>query len=99
MARSTPVSRGPTTTFLSAPRTEEPLPLSPLALAVRPDINAAAHSHSIYGKAFSTLGRNIDIASADGAAFSETVRLYDDFGGVVLVRGPLLALSFLPNPD
>lgn len=27
--------------------------------AARPDVDAAAHSHSIYGKAFSTLGRTL----------------------------------------
>lgn len=27
--------------------------------AARPDVDAAAHSHSIYGKAFSTLGKTL----------------------------------------
>lgn len=31
--------------------------------AVRPDINAAAHSHSFYGRGFSALGRNIDLVN------------------------------------
>lgn len=50
----------------------------------RPDIHAAAHSHSFYGRAFSCLGRNIDILDYDGAKYAHTVKLYDDFGGVVL---------------
>jgi len=29
----------------------------------RPDIHAAAHSHSFYGRAFSCLGRNIDLTN------------------------------------
>ena len=29
----------------------------------RPDLNAAAHAHSLYGKAFAAMGRNLDIAS------------------------------------
>lgn len=29
----------------------------------RPDIHAAAHSHSFYGRTFSALGRNIDISN------------------------------------
>ena len=29
--------------------------------AARPDVDAAAHSHSIYGKAFSTLGKTLGI--------------------------------------
>ncbi|GFZ49199.1 hypothetical protein JCM24511_06949 [Saitozyma sp. JCM 24511] len=41
----------------------------------RPDINAAAHAHSQFGKAFSAM---------EAAAFSKTIRLYDEFGGVVL---------------
>jgi ribulose-5-phosphate 4-epimerase/fuculose-1-phosphate aldolase len=31
--------------------------------AAQPDIHAAAHSHSYYGRAFSALGRNIDLAN------------------------------------
>ena len=34
--------------------------------AARGDINAAAHAHSRYGKAFSALGRNLDIANYGG---------------------------------
>ncbi|WWC57924.1 uncharacterized protein I303_100459 [Kwoniella dejecticola CBS 10117] len=52
--------------------------------AMRPDIHAAAHSHTTYGRAFSVLGRNLDIASYDAAKFSDTVKLYDNFGGIVL---------------
>ncbi|TYJ56771.1 hypothetical protein B9479_002541 [Cryptococcus floricola] len=51
---------------------------------LRPDIHAAAHSHTTYGRAFSVLGRNLDIVSQDAAAFADTVRLYDSFGGIVL---------------
>ncbi|WWD20481.1 hypothetical protein CI109_104957 [Kwoniella shandongensis] len=50
----------------------------------RPDIHAAAHSHTTFGRAFSVLGRNVDIVSHDAAAFADTVRLYDNFGGIVL---------------
>ena len=35
----------------------------------RPDVVCAAHSHSIYGRAFSTLGRNLDITTQDSCAF------------------------------
>ncbi|WRT63507.1 uncharacterized protein IL334_000412 [Kwoniella shivajii] len=51
---------------------------------LRPDIHAAAHSHTTFGRAFSVLGRNIDIASHDAAQFTDTVRLYGNFGGIVL---------------
>ncbi|ORY24482.1 class II aldolase/adducin domain protein [Naematelia encephala] len=52
--------------------------------AMRPDVHAAAHSHTTFGRAFSVLGRNVDIASHDAAQFADTVRLYDNFGGIVL---------------
>ena len=35
----------------------------------RPDVNAAAHSHSIYGRSFCTLGRTLDIITQDACAF------------------------------
>ena len=51
--------------------------------AARPDVNAAAHSHSIYGRTFSTLGRPLDPISQDACAFYETQAIYKDFSGVV----------------
>lgn len=50
----------------------------------RPDINCVAHSHSIHGRAFSTLGRNLDITTQDSCAFYNDIAHYDSFGGVVL---------------
>ncbi|GKT47231.1 decarboxylase NovR [Colletotrichum spaethianum] len=50
----------------------------------RPDINCVAHSHSLYGQAFSTLGRNLDIISQDTCAFYNDIVLYDSFDGIVL---------------
>lgn len=50
----------------------------------RPDIHAAAHSHSFYGRGFSALGRNIDLVNYEGATYGDTVKLYNSFGGVVL---------------
>ncbi|KAI1083555.1 S-adenosyl-L-methionine-dependent methyltransferase [Whalleya microplaca] len=52
--------------------------------AARPDINAVAHSHSIHGRAFATLGRNLDITTQDSCAFYNDIALYDNFGGIVL---------------
>ena len=40
----------------------------------RPDVLCAAHSHSIYGRAFSTLGRELDITTQDACAFYKVVR-------------------------
>jgi ribulose-5-phosphate 4-epimerase/fuculose-1-phosphate aldolase len=50
----------------------------------RPDIVAAAHTHSLYGKAWSTLGRTLDPLTQDSCAFYEDHALFDDFRGVVL---------------
>ncbi|KAI1815506.1 class II aldolase and Adducin domain-containing protein [Poronia punctata] len=50
----------------------------------RPDINAVAHSHSIYGRSFATLGRNLDITTQDACSFYNDIAHYDSFGGIVL---------------
>jgi ribulose-5-phosphate 4-epimerase/fuculose-1-phosphate aldolase len=52
--------------------------------AARPDAVAAAHSHSTYGRAWSTLGRRLDPLSQDACAFYEDHGLFEDFTGVVL---------------
>ncbi len=49
-----------------------------------PKVIAAAHSHSVYGKAFSALGRTLDPITQDSCAFYEDHVLFDDFSGVVL---------------
>src|SRR3954447_11294187 len=52
--------------------------------AARPDVVAAAHSHSLYGKAWSSLHRLLDPITQDACAFYEDHGLFDDFTGVVL---------------
>lgn len=37
--------------------------------AARPDVHCAAHSHSLHGRAFCSLGRPLDIISQDACAF------------------------------
>jgi ribulose-5-phosphate 4-epimerase/fuculose-1-phosphate aldolase len=49
-----------------------------------PHVNAAAHAHSIYGKAFSSLGRTLDPITQDACAFYQHHVLFDSFTGVVL---------------
>ena len=49
-----------------------------------PDVNAAAHAHSIYGKAWSSLGRLLDPITQDSCAFYKDHVLLDEFTGVVL---------------
>ena len=50
----------------------------------RPEINCVAHAHSTFGKAFSTLGRNLDITTQDHCVFWNDVAHYASFGGAVL---------------
>jgi ribulose-5-phosphate 4-epimerase/fuculose-1-phosphate aldolase len=50
----------------------------------RPDAIAAAHSHSVYGKSWSSLGRLLDPLTQDACAFYEDHAIFDDFTGVVL---------------
>ncbi|MFN6535400.1 MAG: class II aldolase/adducin family protein [Nostoc sp. EkiNYC01] len=50
----------------------------------RPDVIAAAHAHSIYGKAWSSLGRLLDPLTQDSCAFYEDHALFEDYTGVVL---------------
>ncbi|KAF2436617.1 arad-like aldolase/epimerase [Tothia fuscella] len=52
----------------------------------RPDVNAAAHSHSIYGRSFCALGRKLDTITQDSCAFHNDHVLYDSFNGIVLAE-------------
>ncbi len=50
----------------------------------RPDVIAAAHAHSLYGKTWSSLGRLLDPITQDSCAFYQDQALFDDYTGVVL---------------
>jgi ribulose-5-phosphate 4-epimerase/fuculose-1-phosphate aldolase len=52
--------------------------------AARPECLAAAHAHSMYGKAWSALGRSLSPITQDACAFYEDHGLFQDFTGVVL---------------
>jgi ribulose-5-phosphate 4-epimerase/fuculose-1-phosphate aldolase len=52
--------------------------------AARPDVVAAAHSHSIYGKSWSAMGKLLDPITQDVCAFYEDHAVFDDYTGVVL---------------
>jgi ribulose-5-phosphate 4-epimerase/fuculose-1-phosphate aldolase len=52
--------------------------------AARPDVVAAAHSHSMHGKAWSALGRRLEPITQDSCVFYGDHGLFDDFTGVVL---------------
>ena len=52
--------------------------------AARPDVVAAAHAHSVHGKAWSSLGRALDPLTQDACAFFEDHAVFDDYTGVVI---------------
>ena len=49
----------------------------------RPDVVAAAHAHSLHGKALSTLDIMLDPITQDACAFYQDHGRYDDYRGVV----------------
>jgi ribulose-5-phosphate 4-epimerase/fuculose-1-phosphate aldolase len=49
----------------------------------RPDVVAAAHSHSVHGRAISALGETLEPITQDVCAFYEDHALFDDYTGVV----------------
>ncbi|MCU1346443.1 MAG: hypothetical protein JWL70_2709 [Acidimicrobiia bacterium] len=54
--------------------------------AARPDVMAAAHAHSIYGKAWSSLGRTLDPITQDACAFFEDHTVVAAGGGVIALE-------------
>jgi ribulose-5-phosphate 4-epimerase/fuculose-1-phosphate aldolase len=59
----------------------------------RPEINCVAHSHSLYGRAFCSLGRNLDIITQDSCAFYNDIALYASFKGIVLAEEEGIAIA------
>ena len=53
--------------------------------AARPDVVAAAHCHSMYGKTFSTLGRPLKMISPDAPMFYNDVALCSAGSGAVVL--------------
>ncbi len=51
----------------------------------RPDVIAAAHAHSMYGKTFSTLGRPLKMISQDATMFYDDVAMTAVGGGAVVL--------------
>ncbi|MCJ1304877.1 hypothetical protein MMC08_007690 [Hypocenomyce scalaris] len=52
----------------------------------RPDVHAACHAHSVYGKAWSVFGKELDMMTQDALRFYKSHAVYDNFGGIVLDR-------------
>jgi ribulose-5-phosphate 4-epimerase/fuculose-1-phosphate aldolase len=53
--------------------------------AARPDVVAAAHAHSLYGKAFSSLGRQLEPITQDACVFFEDHVLISEGGGRIVL--------------
>lgn len=54
--------------------------------AARPDTVAAAHTHSVHGRAWSALRRPLDPITQDACAFFEDHTVFEDYTGVVLAE-------------
>jgi ribulose-5-phosphate 4-epimerase/fuculose-1-phosphate aldolase len=52
----------------------------------RPDVHAACHAHSVYGKAWSVFGKELDMMTQDSLRFYRSHAVYEQFGGAVLDR-------------
>ncbi|KAG7827805.1 hypothetical protein KL920_004055 [Ogataea angusta] len=50
----------------------------------RPDVNAACHMHSVYGKAYSAFGKPLEMISQDACNFYKSHAVYTNFGGVAI---------------
>lgn len=51
----------------------------------RPDVMAAAHSHSMYGRTFSTLGKPLKMISQDATMFYNDIALCSEGSGAVVL--------------
>lgn len=51
--------------------------------AARPEVVAAAHSHSLHGKAFSALGEPLEPITQDVCAFYQDHAIYEEYNGLV----------------
>ncbi|GAA5849668.1 hypothetical protein JCM9279_001973 [Rhodotorula babjevae] len=67
----------------------------------RPDVQVAAHCHSLHGKAWSVFGKPIDIMTQDACLFHENLAVYKSFGGIVLAaeEGANIAAALGPNKN
>lgn len=68
----------------------KPAPLNKAAFAIhssihkaRPDVIAAAHSHTIHGKTWSVMGKKLAPLTQDACIFYEDHGLFNDYTGVV----------------
>jgi ribulose-5-phosphate 4-epimerase/fuculose-1-phosphate aldolase len=67
--------------------------------AARPEVEAAAHCHSIHGKAWSSFGLPVDILTQDSCLFYDNQAVYHNDGGIVLApeEGENIAKALGPS--
>ncbi len=65
----------------------------------RPDVNAVAHAHTTFGRAFSALGQTLQPISQDACMFYQNHSVFDTFTGVVaeLSEGDMIADALQGN--
>ncbi|KAG7194823.1 uncharacterized protein KQ657_004504 [Scheffersomyces spartinae] len=65
----------------------------------RPDIISAAHTHSIYGKAYSAFGKELEMINQDVCIFYQRHLVFVNFGGVAIDEreGEEIATCLGPN--
>ncbi|GAV30443.1 hypothetical protein PMKS-003957 [Pichia membranifaciens] len=52
----------------------------------RPNINAACHTHSVWGRAFSCFGKPLEMLNQDSCYFYKSHAVYEDFGGTAVEK-------------
>ena len=67
--------------------------------AARPDVVAAAHAHTVYGKSFSALGLELAPITQDACAFYKDHAVFNDYAGIVneLEEGKRIAKALGDN--
>lgn len=65
----------------------------------RPDIISAAHTHSMYGKAYSAFGQELEMINQDVCIFYQRHLVFSNFGGVAVDEreGEEIAATLGPN--
>ncbi|KAI5803319.1 class II aldolase/adducin N-terminal [Peziza echinospora] len=54
--------------------------------AARTDVHCAAHAHTLYGRTWCAMGRELDMLTQDSCAFFEDQAVFGRFGGLVLAE-------------
>ncbi|MCJ1361677.1 hypothetical protein MMC16_000777 [Acarospora aff. strigata] len=53
---------------------------------IRPDVHAVCHAHTVYGKAWSTFAKPLEMLNQDVCNFYNAQSVYASYGGVVLAE-------------